>query len=223
MVSEVPEGAFLDTEIDPPVRGSFHPASGESRGVIVLTHGAGSNSNAPLLVALANNFAASGLAVLRCDLPYRQARPYGPPRPGEAARDREGLKNAVNLVRGQVQGRVFLGGHSYGGRQATMLCADVPDLVDGLLLCSYPLHPPGKPNQLRTQHFPNLQVPALFIHGTRDPFGSREQMEAAIKLSGGKTALWLVEGAGHDLGYKGKIKSDALPQAILEQFTKFLL
>ena len=78
------------------------------------------------------------------------------------------------------------------------------DLAAGLLLLSYPLHPPRKPEQLRVQHLPGLQVPALFVHGTRDPFGSVEEMEAALKMIPAKTQLLVVDGAGHDLGFKGK-------------------
>ena len=111
-----------------------------------------------------------------------QARPYGPPGPGDAARDRKGLQNAFAALRKLATGRMFLGGHSYGGRQSSMLCAEQPELVDGLLLLSYPLHPPRKPDQLRTQHLPNLQTPSLFVDGTRDPFGSIEEIEAALKL-----------------------------------------
>ncbi|HTR66165.1 MAG TPA: alpha/beta family hydrolase, partial [Terriglobales bacterium] len=112
-----------------------------------------------------------------------------------------------------------LGGHSYGGRQATMLCAEAPELADGLLLLSYPLHPPRKPEQLRTQHFPALRTPALFVHGTRDPFGSIEEMQSALKLVPGRTVLVRVEGAGHDLGFKGKAQSEALPGQVLAAFT----
>src|SRR3989442_1028864 len=90
---------------------------------IVLTHGASSNARAPLLVALADAFGARGLTVFRYDLPFRQARPTGPPAPGGAARDREGLRGAVEAVRASAPGRVFLGGHSYGGRQASILAA----------------------------------------------------------------------------------------------------
>ena len=162
------------------------------------------------------------MTVLCCDLPYRQLRPYGPPRPGDAARDREGLKNAVTALRNLVPGRVFLGGHSYGGRQSTMLCADQPGLVDGLLLLSYPLHPPRKPEQLRVQHLPKLQTPALFVHGTRDPFGSSEEMEAAVELDfSERTRLLRIEGAGHDLGFKGKAKQEELPALVLAEFEKF--
>lgn len=187
----------------------------------MLTHGAGSNSRAPLLIALAEAFAAAGVTVLRCDLPYRQSRAFGPPGPGDAARDREGLKNAIAALRKMVPGRLFLGGHSYGGRQSTMLCADEPGLVEGLLLLSYPLHPPRKPDQLRVQHLPRLQTPSLFVHGTRDPFGSPEEMESALRLIPAKTRLLRIEGAGHDLGFKGKTEQNELPPLVVGQFQKF--
>jgi predicted alpha/beta-hydrolase family hydrolase len=73
------------------------------------------------------------------------------------------------------------------------------DLVDGLLLLSYPLHAPGKPTQLRTAHLPNIKTPTLFVHGTRDPFGSIDEMRSAIKLANARTELVPVQGAGHDL------------------------
>ena len=184
---------------------------------LVLTHGAGSNSRAPLLMALAEAFALVGMTVLRCDLPYRQSRPHGPPRPGDAARDREGLQNAVAALRKMVPGRMFLGGHSYGGRQATMLSADQPGLVDGLLLLSYPLHPPRKPEQLRTQHLPKLRTPALFVHGTRDPFGTAEEVASALGLIPAKVCLLRIEGAGHDLGFKGELK---LVPDVVSEFEK---
>ncbi|MGO9647874.1 MAG: alpha/beta fold hydrolase [Terriglobales bacterium] len=212
---------FADISVDPAVRGFLHRPDSPQNG-LVLTHGAGSNSRAPLLVGLAESFASAGFAVLRCDLPYRQARPYGPPRPGDAVRDRQGLMNAGNVLKKLAPGRVFLGGHSYGGRQASMLCAEQPALVEGLLLCSYPLHPPGKPDRLRTQHLPSLQIPVLFVHGTRDPFGTIEELDAARKLIPGKTALLRVEGAGHDLGFKGKAKREELPDEIVAEFLRLL-
>ncbi len=213
---------FTDIFLDPYVRGFLHRSATPSKDGLVLTHGAGSNCKAPLLVALAEAFAEAGVTVLRCDLPYRQSRPFGPPRPGDSTRDRQGLKNAVTALRKLVSGRAFLGGQSYGGRQSSMLCADEVGLVDGLLLFSYPLHPPRKPEQLRTQHLPKLQTPALFVHGTRDPFGTPEEIEAALSLIPGKTALLRFEGAGHDLGFKGKARRDELPAAVLVEFQKFV-
>jgi uncharacterized protein len=174
------------------------------------------------LIALAEVFSAAGIMVLRCDLPYRQSRSYGPPGPGDAARDRAGLKHAVAIMRAMVSGRLLLGGHSYGGRQSSMLCAEEPDLVAGLLLLSYPLHPPRKPEQQRTQHLPDLRTPALFVQGTRDPFGSIAEMEQALKMIPARVKLMVVEGEGHDLGFKGKAKQEELPKQVFSEFTRFL-
>jgi hypothetical protein len=215
--------SFVDTSSEPPVRGFLHPAAKPIGDGLVLTHGAGGNSRASLLVEFAEAFAGAGFTVLRCDLPFRQSRPYGPPRPSDAERDRQGLKHAVATMRRLVAGRVFLGGQSYGGRQATMLCAEEPGLVDGLLLTSYPLHPPGKPERLRTQHFPGLRNPALFVQGTRDPFGSIEEVQKALGLIPAKTRLMPIEGVGHDLGFKGKSKREGLASSILAAFQQLLL
>ena len=213
--------AFEEGSLDPPVRGYLHRPASSSGAALVLTHGAGSNAAAPLLVALSDTLADAGFTVLRCNLPYRQTRSYGPPGPGDAKRDRAGLKNAVMALKKLISERIFLGGHSYGGRQGSMLCAEEPDLVAGLLLLSYPLHPPRKPEQLRTQHLFNLRTPTLFVQGTRDPFGSLHEIEQVLKLIPAKTKLLPVEGAGHDLGFKGKMKREALTKEILQEFEKF--
>src|SRR5436190_16704428 len=111
---------FSDTSCDPPVRGYLHRPEVSSGDGVVLTHGAGGNAQSALLQAMAEAFAGSGLIVLRCDLPFRQLRHYGPPRPGDAARDRQGLKSAIAGIRKLAQARVFIGGQSYGGRQASV-------------------------------------------------------------------------------------------------------
>jgi hypothetical protein len=162
---------------------------------IVLTHGAGSNADAPLLLAFDRAFTAAGYVVVRYNLPFRQRRKAGPPHPAGAAEDRAGLRQAVHSLRASVD-IVVLGGHSYGGRQASILAAEQADLVSALLLLSYPLHPPGKPEQLRTAHFSNLQTPALFVHGDNDPFGTPNEM---AKWVSPPHELEIVHGAGHDL------------------------
>jgi hypothetical protein len=115
-------------------------------------------------------------------------------------RDREGLQRASEAMREITPEYVILGGHSYGGRQATLLAAETPRVAETLLLLSYPLHPPRKPEQLRTQHFPHLRTPALFIQGTRDPFGSIEEMNAALSAIPARHQLVTIEKAGHELG-----------------------
>ena len=230
MTSESSPQVFTDVSADPFVRGLLHRPAHPNGDGLILTHGSGSNCQAPLLVALAETFAEAGFIVLRCDLPYRQDRSFGPPGPGEAKRDRAGLKNAVTALRNLAPGRIFLGGHSYGGRQASMLCAEralekapeaALELAAGLLLFSYPLHPPRKPDQLRTQHFFNLYTPSLFVQGTRDPFGSIAEIEQALKIIPAKTKLMTVEGASHDLGFKGKAKREELTERVLTEFQAF--
>jgi uncharacterized protein len=181
---------------------------------VVLTHGAGSNCDAKLLMEMSEALMAAGFTVLRFDLPFRRERPHGPPPFGGAGRDREGIRKAIGVMRGKVKGKIFAGGHSYGGRQTTMLLAEEPDLADGLLLLSYPLHPPRKPEELRTKHFAELRKRAFFVHGTRDPFGSIAEMEKALELIPAKTELFVVEGAGHDLG------GDGVMGEAVEEFSK---
>jgi predicted alpha/beta-hydrolase family hydrolase len=237
---------FVETGNEPGIRGYLHTPDSPNGSGIVLAHGAGSNAQAPLLISLAETFCAAGFTVLRCDLPYRQVRSFGPPGPGDAARDRAGLKNAVAALANELgaprlaafarrgnsgpsdpsqspgAGKIFLGGHSYGGRQASMLCAEEPGLVPALLLLSYPLHPPRKPEQQRTQHLPDLRTPALFVSGTRDPFGSIAELQQALKMIPAKTKLLPIEGAGHDLGFKGKAKQEEVPRKILSELTELL-
>lgn len=210
---------FSDLSAEPAVRGFLHEPARPAGDGIVLTHGAGANCQSKFLIAMADSFAGAGYLVLRCDLPFRQSRPYGPPFPAMAARDREGLRRAVDVLRSKTSGRIFLGGHSYGGRQGSMLAAEQPQLVAGLLLLSYPLHPPRKPTELRTAHFPQLKTPSLFVHGGRDPFGSHDELKTALALIPAQTMLLEIEGAGHEL--LGKKTEENLPSRIVEAFQEF--
>ncbi len=198
------------------VCGFLHLPVNPSGDGLVLTHGAGANCQSPLLVALASAFCEANITVLRCDLPFRQARPHGPPMRGSAERDQQGLRRAVESIRKHASGRVFLGGHSYGGRQATLLAAAAPGLIDGLLLLSYPLHPPKRPAELRTAHFPKLQTPALFVSGARDGFGTVEELTNALKLIPAHTRLLVIESAGHEL--VSKRNAAELPAEIVKSF-----
>lgn len=177
----------------------LHTPPTESRGGLALTHGAGGNCNSVLLQKIASVWAAAGFTVLRFDLPFRVRKAKGPPHPSRSEEDRLGIAAAVDRVRAETTGFIAFGGHSYGGRQGSMIAAERPGLVDGLVLTSYPLHPPGKPDKLRTQHLPDLRTPTAVLHGTKDPFGTTAELEAAFALVPAATLLVDIEGAGHDL------------------------
>jgi uncharacterized protein len=182
----------------PEVRGVLHWPGARSREGLVLAHGAGSDRDAPLLVAVADALAAREVSVLRCDLPFRQAR-AGPPSPRDGARDRDGLRHALRALRRDVDGPIALGGHSYGGRQASVLAAEEPDVAGALLLLSYPLHPPRRADRPRTGHFGALRTPAMFVHGSRDPFGSVDELRHALTMLAAPSTLLVIDGAGHAL------------------------
>jgi hypothetical protein len=183
----------------PGVRGFLHRPAGAARRAVVLTHGAGATCDSALLRTVTQALCDDGACVLRCDLPFRQKRPTGPPGRGDAARDRAGLVDAVTALRALAPGPLILAGHSYGGRQASMLAAERPDIADALLLLSYPLHPPKQPERLRTEHFPSLRVAATFVHGTADGFATIAELEAAVARIPARTNVIAIEGAGHDL------------------------
>jgi predicted alpha/beta-hydrolase family hydrolase len=199
------------------VSGFLHAPANPTGDGIVLTHGAGANCQSPLLIALANVFSERGLTVLRFDLPFRQARPHGPPL-RSAERDQRGVQRAIEVMRELVKGRVFAGGHSYGGRQTSMLAASAPGFMDGLLLLSYPLHPPKAAVQMRTAHFPALRTNALFVSGVKDGFGTTEEMTAALTLIPAETRLLSIDGAGHEL--MSKKNQDELPAGIADEFMR---
>jgi uncharacterized protein len=181
------------------VQGWLHQPSVPPRAAIALTHGAGSNCEAPFLVAAANSLAEAGYAVLRYDLPFRQAK-TSTLNAAQQARDREGIRRASEELRKLFpKSPVVLSGHSYGGRQSSMVAAEDPAAAGALMLLSYPLHPPRAPEKSRTDHFPKIRVPSLFVHGTRDPFGTIEEMKTAIALISFPTRLIPIEKGPHNL------------------------
>ena len=187
---------------------------------LVLAHGAGSNRNAPLLVGVDRALSTAGWLVERIDLAFRESRPHGPPGPGDAERDQGSIRAAIAAMASKAK-PVFAGGHSYGGRQTTMLAAQDATLLKALLILSYPLHPPRRPLQLRTAHLTELRTPVLFVHGSRDPFGSIEEMRAAIELIPARTRLIELEGAGHDLASKRGADLAAIAGRIASEFIDF--
>lgn len=181
------------------LRGWLHLPTGAPCASIAIAHGAGSNCEAPLLAAAARAFAAAGCAALRYDLSFRQAN-KPPAGTEQQRRDRDGIRQAATEMRRRAPNLpLHLAGHSYGGRQSSMLLAEDPSVADALLLLSYPLHPPGRPDKLRVEHFPALRTPTLFVHGTKDEFGSIAELESARMQIPARTQVITVERAHHGL------------------------
>lgn len=191
-------GASFDIDTEA-VQGYLHRPAGDVVGTLALTHGAGGDCTAKLLQAMASGFADRGVLVLRYNLPFRRRRASGPPHPAHAGQDRDGIAAAVAAIRRLADGPLILAGHSYGGRQSTMLAAERPGIADGLVLLSYPLHPPRTPEKARTEHLPHLTTPSLFVHGDRDPFGTPDEMRAALESIPARHRLLLVAGGRHGL------------------------
>ncbi|SOJ53132.1 hypothetical protein MSIMFB_00633 [Mycobacterium simulans] len=184
------------------IAGVAHEPEGTPNGVVVLTHGAGGNRESTLLQQVCEEWSRRGWLAVRYDLPYRRRRPKGPPS-GSAATDREGIAEAIALCRGLADGPLIAGGHSYGGRQTSMVVAAAKQApVNALTLFSYPVHPPGKPERTRTEHLPDIAVPTVFTHGTSDPFGTIAELRAAAALIPAPTEIVEITGARHDLGSK---------------------
>jgi uncharacterized protein len=176
-------------------------------GALLLFPGAGSAASHPSLVAIEE--ALAPMPVSRADFPYR--------REGRRAPDRAPkllacvVEEAGLLAEGSGvdPARILLGGRSMGGRMCSMAVADgLP--AAGLVMISYPLHPPGKPERLRIEHLPDLRVPCLFISGTRDAFGTPAELELhTAAIAGPVTHVW-IEGKGHDLKGQDQVIADAV-------------
>lgn len=183
------------------IAGIAHRPDGTPTGVVLLTHGAGGNRDSPMLQRLCDEWAHRGFLAIRYNLPFRRRRPKGPPS-GSGAGDRDGITAAIEYARGLVEGPLIAGGHSYGGRQTSMVVAAGGVPVDLLALFSYPLHPPGKPERARTEHLPQIGVPTVFTHGSSDSFGTGAEIRAAAALVAAPHEVVEITGARHDLASK---------------------
>jgi predicted alpha/beta-hydrolase family hydrolase len=165
-------------------------------GALLLTPGAGSDRNQPSLVAI--EAALAPLPVARVDFPYRRAGRRAPDRADKLIACVVEEAAALAASSGVEPERIALGGRSMGGRMCSMAVAQGQPAA-GLVLISYPLHPPGKPDQLRSQHLPDLRVPCLFVSGDRDAFGTPDELTAATAtIPGAVTHVW-IPGGRHDL------------------------
>lgn len=172
------------------------PRKRSTVGGVLLTPGAGSDRDHHTLLAL--EAALAPLPVARVDFPYRKEGRKAPDRAPKLIASLVEDAAAFTEGSGVAPDRLVLGGRSMGGRMCSMAVAEgLP--AAGLVLISYPLHPPGKPEKLRTEHLPLIDVPCLFVSGDRDPFGTPEELEAATATIAGPVTHHWIPGGRHDL------------------------
>jgi hypothetical protein len=182
------------------VAAAWHGEDGDT--LLALTHGAGGTFETPSLVAYAEAMAARGMQVVRFNLPYVET---GKRTPGPQARDEACWRDVASALRPRAA-RLLLGGRSYGGRMASHVVADGV-ACEGLVLLAYPLHPPGKPERLRTTHLERIMAPMLFLQGTRDPFAEPTLLARTLAQLPGATRHRL-EGGDHGHKVAGRTIAD---------------
>jgi predicted alpha/beta-hydrolase family hydrolase len=167
-----------------------------SAGAVLLFPGAGSSRQSPALVAIER--AVAPLPVVRADFPYRREGRKAPDRAPKLIACVQEEAKALRDSAGVPAEAIVLGGRSMGGRMCSLAVAEgLP--AAGLALIAYPLHPPGRPDKLRVDHFPDIDVPCLFVSGTSDPFGTRDELESySGRIPGPVTHVW-IDGGRHDL------------------------
>ena len=175
---------------------------GRQRGAdraVLLAHGAGADMNAATLTTFADALAQAGVPTMRFNFPYRSAGKRAPDRPAVlAAATREAAHDLARRTR-LPPDRLVLGGRSMGGRYASLAVgvADDPLPALGLALLGYPLHPAGRPDTLRVDHFPSLRVPVLFVSGTRDSLADADALRTHAKRIPGPVSFHWIESADH--------------------------
>jgi predicted alpha/beta-hydrolase family hydrolase len=189
---------------------------------LILAHGAGAPMDSPFLEKFAGGLADRGIRAVRFEFPYMHARREGgrggPPDRTPVLVD--AWRAAYAAVKAQAAGRVAIGGKSLGGRMASLIADEVG--AAGLVCLGYPFHPPGQPQKLRTAHFEALRTPTLIVQGTRDPFGTPEDV-ASYVLSPAIRIEWLESGehSWKPLARSGRTEAQNLEQGI-EGVEKFL-
>lgn len=184
--------------------------AGAGRAALILAHGAGAGQFHPFMVRYARGIAAGGIDVVTFNFGYMDQKRRLPDKaPVLEARYREVIDVVTREVPGARRG-LFIGGKSMGGRMAThVAAADAALPLAGLVLLGYPLHPPGRPDKRRDAHLPRVGRPALFVQGSRDTFGTPEELRPALATMTPAPELHVVEGGDHSLAVRGRSDVDA--------------
>jgi predicted alpha/beta-hydrolase family hydrolase len=172
---------------------------------LILAHGAGAPQQHPFMVAFAHALSARGLDVLTFNFLYTEHRRKVPDRMPQLIACYRAAIDAARAEVASARHRLFIGGKSMGGRAATHVAADDAALpLAGVVLLGYPLHPPGRPDQLRDAHLPDVGRPMFFVQGTRDTFGTPSELNPVLAGLSPLPALHHVEGGDHSFKISGR-------------------
>jgi predicted alpha/beta-hydrolase family hydrolase len=189
-----------------------YKAQGTPNVLLVLAHGAGAGQQHPFMTTMARGFATRGIDVVTFDFPYIRERRKVPDR--ALVLEKAFLDVTEAARQWSAAPRVFIGGKSMGGRIATHLGAAGLEGLNGIVVFGYPLHPPGKPDQLRVQHLPSITAPVLIAQGERDAFGTFEELKPAIDSMKAKVDLHIVQRGDHSLSVAGRRREDVLAEVL---------
>jgi uncharacterized protein len=204
-----------------------YKADAPSRRLLVLAHGAGAGQRHPFMVKVARSLAERGIDVVTFDFPYMEQKRKAPDKAPvlEAA-----FRDAISEARARVtpEHALFIGGKSMGGRMATHLAAARADLqvgpLRGVIALGYPLHPPGKPEQLRTAHLPSIHVPVLIVQGERDAFGTPAELRPVLSQMKAQVMLHVIAGGDHSLAVpkSSGVKQSDVDNAMLDTVVSWM-
>lgn len=208
-----------------PFDGGDLPAVGyvakRARATYLFAHGAGAPQKHPYIVGVAKRLVDRGVSVITFDFPYT-ARGKKVPDPSDVLE--RAARAAIEAAKGRADGALFAGGKSMGGRIASQVVAKDASGVAGLVFLGYPLHPPGKPEQERSKHLPNVAVPMLFVQGTRDVFGTPAELAPIVPKLAKGSRVFVVEGGDHSHAVlkRGGVDQSAVEAAIADAVVGFV-
>ncbi len=189
-----------------------YEAAGSPAALLVLAHGAGAGQQHPFMTSVAKGFAGRGIDVVTFDFPYMRLRKKVPDR---APVLEQAFSEVIAVARKwSAASRVFIGGKSMGGRMATHLGAARVEGLSGIVVFGYPLHPPGKPDQLRVAHLPSIVAPVLIVQGERDTFGTPAELKPALDSMTAPVELHIVPGGDHSLTVSRRRREDVLDEVL---------
>jgi predicted alpha/beta-hydrolase family hydrolase len=203
----------------------YAPARRARIGVtLILGHGAGANQSSSFMIMMAGGLAERGFEVMTFNFLYMEQKRHIPDPKARLESCYQAVIKTAQTHRKLKKNRLVIGGKSMGGRIASQVAAMAPEGIAGLVLLGYPLHPPGRPDKLRTDHLKDIQAPMLFVQGARDTFGTEDEISSVIKQLHLSATLLPVEGGDHSFKVpkRGGMPQTTVYEMIMDQIAEWV-